>query len=189
MRKNAYVTSEHFKKVVAATPGATMAKHCGTIYMGRTQIKNAIIQRHLFDRLVQTCGPFDGRRGANNYKRSGMPINLRWGGPETPFDVHMLAWQMELVDAGLIELGEILSPASICMIMKWAITAQQADEVWKTSRIVGNRRHAIAAGWLLALDVIELEKLNFDNGVAYKLPTKNDVEKDGADELEAEDDV
>lgn len=182
MARTNYLDTEHGKRVIAHAPNVVKLKTKGTTFLGRTQVKNQLIMRHIFDRLVETCGPFDGLGAAVNYRKSGMPVKLKWGGPETPFDVHVLSWELELVEAGYIEREEILSLASIVMSLRWAITSQLATELWRANRIIRYRRPAIQAGWLLVRDQLKLEELNFPPGYTFSEVTKE------ADE-EAEPDV
>jgi hypothetical protein len=167
-----YLNTEHHQQVVAASAKTPRLKTSSKNFTDRVQAKNSVILRHVFERLRESCGPWDGIRGNHCYKKSGMPVKLKWGGPQTPFDVHVLDWQMELVKAGLIEAGEVLSPASICMCMKWAITGQALGSLWKVNMMTRARRPAIQAGWLLHMDVIRLEKLNFDAVTTFDAVTE-----------------
>jgi hypothetical protein len=168
--------SEHGKRVVAHAPNVVKLKTKGTNFLRRTQVKNQLIMRHIFDRLVETCGPYDGLGAAKNYKKSGMPLKLKWGGPETDFDVHLLAWQLELVEDGLIERDEMLSMASLVLALRWAVTAQPATELWRAGRIIFWRRPAAQAGWLLLRDQLALEEKNLPVGYTFKEVTKESAE-------------
>jgi hypothetical protein len=157
-----YIDSEHYKKVLAATPSTTMMKHCGTNFMGRTSVKNTIIFRHVMLRMCQCLGPWDGLRSATNYRKSGRSNSMPWNGPSSPWDVHVMTWQLELVADELIEPKEMLSPASIAMYIKWAITTQPLNATWKIRRAAWARAIAVQAGWLLTMDLIKLEEMNKD---------------------------
>lgn len=167
-----YLNSEHYQKVQAFATTCPRLKTGSKNFADRTQAKNSIILRHVFERLRETCGPWDGLRGNHCYKKSGQPVKLKWNGPDTPYDVHIMDWQLELVESGLIEPKEVLSPASISMCLKWAITRQKLDAHWKVDRVTRHRRPAIQAGWLLHMDVVELEKLNFTGVTTFDAVTK-----------------
>lgn len=171
-----YLDTEHSKRVLAHSPNVMKLKTKSTNFLCRTQAKNQLIMRHLFDRLVETCGPYDGLGAAINYRKSGMPNKLKWGGPETPFDAHILAWELELVEHGVINREEILGMASIGMNIRWAITSQRATDLWRAGRIILNRRPAAQAGWLLMRDQIKLEELNFPHGHIFKEVAKEQTE-------------
>jgi len=176
-----YLKSDHCAKVQAA--GATMprAKTKKALFTSRTQAKNSIILRHVFERLREVCGPYDGLRGAHCYKKSSEPRKLFWGGPATPFDIHVMDWQLELVEEGLITKQEVLSPGSIVMHMKWAIANSCFKELWKVNRMTFARRPALQAGWLLVQDQLALEKLNFPHGYTFDAVTQEPT-----DELDSE---
>lgn len=172
MTRISYLDTEHCRQVMAHAPDTIKLKTRGTNFLRRAQVKNQLIMRHIFDRLVETCGPYDGLGAQLNYKKSIMPVKLKWGGPKTPFDVHVLAWQLELVKDELISREEVLSPASICMAMKWAATSQLAKDLEVTSNIIYWRRPAVQAGWLLVRDQLKLEELNFPHGYTFEEVTK-----------------
>lgn len=156
-----YLDSEHAAKVQAFAAQVTQLKTQKANYLGRTQIKNQLIMRHYYNRLMEISGPYDGRGAANNYTKSGMPRKLKRGGPETSWDVHVLAWQLELVKDQLLLREEVLSPASVGMLTNWALTQQVAKNRSTSHSIAWWRRPAIHAGWLLLRDQLALEEKNF----------------------------
>ena len=180
MARTPYLDSEHAAKVAAYAATVQLIHTQKASFLSRNQAKNQIIMRHIYERLTEIAGPYDGIAGAKNYNKSGRPLKLKWGGPETMFDVHVVAWQQELIDAGIIRREEVLSPASVCMIMKWTITRQVADGLWKARNIACWRRPAIQAGWLLFKDIVELEKLNYPVGYTFTADTT-----EGEDDVEA----
>jgi len=176
MPRVAYLDTEHGRRVMTHMPNVKRIKTKGTNFLGRTQIKNHLIMRHIYERLVETCGPYDGLGAGKNYKKTGMPLKLKWGGPETDFDAHILAWELELVDEGLIERSEMLGMGSMVLAMKWAVTSQPADDLWRVQQIMKWRRPAAQAGWLLLRDQLTLEEKNFPLGYTFKEVTKEPAE-------------
>ncbi len=172
-----YLNSEHGKKVLAFAPQVVKLKTPGTNFLHRTHAKNQLILRHVCDRLVQTCGPYDGLSSAVNYTKSGVPRKLASGRAESPFDVHMLTWELELVDDGLIQKEEILSIASMLMAIRWAITTQKATDLWRVHQIIRWRRPAVQAGFILLRDQLKMEELNFPHGYKFGEVTKETAEE------------
>jgi hypothetical protein len=167
---------------MAAIPNTKLEKTPGTLFMGRTMVKNTIIMRHLFTRMRECFGPYDGMRGGHNYNRKGVPRKIPGGGPESLWDVHVVKWQHELVIEQLIEPKEILSVGSIMMIINWVLTTQPLNATWKIGSAAKYRAAAVQAGWLLTMDLIKLEEMN------YKDVTVLDAVTEDPDE-EAEPDV
>jgi hypothetical protein len=156
-----YIGSEHYKLVKAATAVSSITKTAKKTYVNRTDQKNYHIMRHVFERLRDTCGVFDGYREKVNYSKTGAPKKLKPGSPESQFDIHVILWQEELIKQGLLEPEEMISPASVLMHIRWAITKQPANKSFRIAHAAFMRRAAVNAYWLLTADLVEIEKSNF----------------------------
>ena len=156
----AYIDTDHYRQVIAATNAASFSKKKKT-FINKADTKNYLIMRHIFERLRDTCGIFDGHREAVNYSCSGKPNVLPWGGPTSQYDIHVVEWQMELVRDCKIQANEILAPASIIMHTRWAITKQRFSKTFRLHQAAVIRRAAVNAYWLLNIDLIEIERSNF----------------------------
>jgi len=117
-----------------------------------------------------------------NYKKSGAIKQLAWGGPATAWDVHVIAWQQELVDAELIEPKEMWSPASIRMTIGWILTNQSLNSIWKINKTAWCRLCAVQAGWLLTMDLVKLEELNYKDVTTLVVVT-TESEQEPADSV------
>ncbi len=177
-----YIETEHYRSVIEASKTTPLKKVKRNLFMNKADAKNYMIMRHVFERLRDTCGVFDGMRGAVNYARSGVPRAMKLGQAKS-FDVHMVEWQMELVREGHIQPKGMLAPASIMMHIAWAITAQKYSATFRVHQATVIRRAAVNAGWLLIADLVKLEELNFPEGFAnvtgsksVTLDPKNDQE-------------
>jgi hypothetical protein len=173
----AYIDSDHYKKVLAATPGTKMMKHRGTNFMGRTSVKNSIIIRHILTRMCECLGPWDGLRSAANYSKSGKAKKMPWGAPDSPWDVHVVAWQHELVADGLIDPKEMLSPGYVYLCIRNVVTTKSLNAAWKSRRAAWARAIAVQAGWLLTMDLIKLEEINYKDVTVIDSVTQDTEEE------------
>lgn len=160
-----YFSSVHCAKLKEANTQTLKSRRVN--FTDRTAQKNTIILRHYFERLREHFGPWDGLRHAKNYLEAGWCHALPAHGPESAWDAHVFKWQMELLDEGHITPEEFLSPASIGMLTRWAVTKQPFDSLWKIRKATFVRRIAVTAGWLLTIDLIELEKANYAVGFDF----------------------
>lgn len=126
------------------------------IYTSRTATKNYHILRHMFERMRDKWGVFDGFRSKKNYNKAGRPLNK-----ETDFNESLIKWQLELVSLSLIHESEILSIGSLLMILNWCISKQKENDKFDYGKVNISRRAAVNSGWLLTGDLIYLENCNF----------------------------
>ena len=156
-----YFDSEHYQKVEEASRTTSLLKTQKALYVNRVDQKNYHIMRHVFERLRDSCGVYDGLRGAKNYAKGGIPRKLKAGFPGSPYCVHMIAWQKELIKGGLLSFEEVLAPASVLMHIRWAITMQKFSPTFRLEQAAFARRAAVNAYWLLTADLIKIEDANF----------------------------
>lgn len=180
MGSSKYYKTEHYAKVLEFTKTVTLFKTKRKTFLDRTNVKNTIIMTHVLSNFVRLAGPWDGLRGSVNYKRI-FPRCLPAGGPATPWDAHVMEWQRELVQDGHILEDEMLSPASICMLINWAVAKQPANAAWKAKKIAWSRNIALATGFMLHRDVMKLEELNYPEGLHISPVTSPEDQEDQDD--------
>ena len=156
-----YFDSQHYARVEAFSPNVKLRKTRKATYVNRTDQKNYHILRHIFERMRDTCGVFDGHRGQVNYTSVGKPKNMPWGAPESQWDVHVVEWQKELIRDGSITAEDVLSPGSIYKFVRLTVTRQNATHTFRTATVAMGRRAAVNAYWLLTADLIKIEEANF----------------------------
>lgn len=156
-----YYNSPECKELLNALYVNKTFKNRKNLFTSETEYKNTIILRHYFTRLRETFGVFDGFRSGKNYTQKGKPHQLKYGHMES-YDLHVMKWQKELLDEGLIKEDHILSPGSIVMMVNWTLTKQLASyEKFDLNRVALGRTAASAAYWLLPADRNLLEEFNF----------------------------
>jgi hypothetical protein len=157
-----YIESEHYR-LVKAYQAENPVKLNKKVYVNEDTQKIYLVMRHVFERLLQVAGPYDYYRGrAANYRKSGVPLALTYGAPQTTFDTHIIAWQEELINRGLMRPEDMMSPGSVFMALRCTTSsAKYAQKTFRMSQVVLGRRAAVNAGWLLYSDVLILEQLNF----------------------------
>jgi len=179
-----YYNSDLYKVTMEAAKGSKTNKSRRNTCMSRTDVKNYTIMRHIFERLREQFGPYDHFRGGLNYKKVGVPYQLPAAGPKSPYDIHVVKWQLELIDAELITFAEIIAPASVYMHTQWALTHAPINELWKVQRIANSRRPAQMSGWLLTSDLIALEALNYSVPINYATTISKPPKDEKTDEFE-----
>jgi hypothetical protein len=175
-----YIGSEHYQQVKAATAPSVLLKAPKGTYVNRVDQKNYHIMRHVFERLRETCGVYDGLRSMVNYSKTGSPKKLRVrveaGKSIRLIDVHLVHWQEELINQGLILPEEMLSSSSVEMMIAWCVATQKETKTFAMQKVALTRRAAMNAYWLLSADLIELEKSNFFGVTSSGFVTPEPVE-------------
>ena len=134
----------------------------------RSEVKNFIILRHIFESLRDEFGPWDGfDRGKNRiYSGFGRPrVFLGKNGQVEWYD-RLKLYQTQIVNLDYISEKEKISASSVQMWINWCLTVQEYVPEKKTfafKMVATSRRSAGIAYWLLTKDLIKLEKCNFDN--------------------------
>jgi hypothetical protein len=156
-----YFDSEHYRRVQEFSKNITFEKTKKASYANKTDQKNYHILRHVFERMRQTCGVYDGLRGRTNYTKNGKAKKIPWGSPESLWDAHVVEWQKELIREGLIKPEDVLSPGTLYSYFRWTVTCQKETSTFRHSVAAIGRRAAVNAYWLLTADLIKIEEANF----------------------------